>query len=39
MGDDVTESTPCGPEYFALNEVCDDFEPLTEYSFDGADAG
>jgi hypothetical protein len=37
--DDVTESTPCGPEYFALNKVCDDFEPLTEYSFDGADAG
>ena len=29
--EEVTTETPCGPQYFGMD--CDDFEPLTEYSF------
>lgn len=32
--DGVTEATPCGPEFRAMNRPCEDFEPLTEYDFD-----
>ncbi len=32
--DDVVDTTPCAAEFFALSEVCNDFEPLTDYSFE-----